>query len=309
MKGSISVVVPLYNEEKNVLLFYDSLKAVLSNMKNDHEIIFVDDGSKDRTFFYSNELHKKDKKVKVIQFQKNYGKAAALSAGFEEAKGDIIITMDGDLQDDPIEIPRFVAELEKGYGLVSGWKKKREDPFGKRFFSKLFNALAAAVTGVKIHDFNCGFKAYKAKAAKALNIYGELHRYIPALVYWNGYKVGEIAVRHHARKYGKSKYGVSRLFKGFFDLITVKFLTGYKKKPMHLFGLIGFLLSLLGLITMIKVMWDRYFTTPPLSLDRPLLMMSVFTIMVAMQFISLGLIGELISSSTKEEYKIKKKLE
>ncbi|MDO8740502.1 MAG: glycosyltransferase family 2 protein [Candidatus Woesearchaeota archaeon] len=303
----ISVVVPLYNEEKNVLLFYNSLKAVLNNMKNDHEIIFVDDGSRDRTFFYVNELNKKDKKVKAVQFQKNYGKAAALSAGFEEAKGAIIITMDGDMQDDPVEIPRFVAELEKGYGLVSGWKQKRQDPFGKRFFSKLFNALAAAVTGVKIHDFNCGFKVYKAKAAKTLNIYGELHRYIPALVYWNGYKVGEIAVRHHARKYGKSKYGVSRLFKGFYDLITVKFLTGYKKKPMYLFGTVGILLGLLGIIAAIKVLWDRYANI--VSMDRPLLMLSVLLIVLAVQFISLGFIGELISSSSKEEYKIKKKLE
>ncbi|MBI2129432.1 glycosyltransferase family 2 protein [Candidatus Woesearchaeota archaeon] len=303
----ISVVVPLYNEEKNVLLFYNSLKAVLNTMKNEHEIIFVDDGSRDRTFFYLNDLNKKDKKVKAVQFQKNYGKAAALSAGFEEAEGDIIITMDGDLQDDPVEIPRFVSELEKGYGLVSGWKQKRQDPFGKRLFSKLFNALAAAVTGVKIHDFNCGFKAYKAKAAKTLNIYGELHRYIPALVYWNGYKVGEIAVRHHARKYGKSKYGVSRLFKGFYDLITVKFLTGYKKKPMHLFGTVGILLGLLGLIAAIKVLRDRYVNI--VSMDRPLLMLSVLLIVLAVQFISLGFIGELISSSSREEYKIKKKLE
>jgi len=302
----ISIIIPTYNEEKNIPLLYKSLNSVLG--KYNYEIIFVDDGSIDNTFNIIEDISQKDKKVKVISFQRNYGKSAALSAGFDNSKGDIIITLDADLQDDPKEIPRFVEKIKNGYDLVVGWKFKRKDPLTKIIPSKFFNFLTSVLTKVKIHDINCGFKAYRKGVVKNINVYGELHRYIPILAFWKGYKIGEIKIEHHPRKYGKSKYGTSRLFKGFIDLITVKFLTTYGRKPLHLFGLIGFLCFFFGIISglYLTVVW---FIEKGIG-DRPLLMLAVLLVVLGVQFISLGLLGEMvIHDRKKKNYQIRSKLE
>lgn len=291
----LSVIIPAYNEEKNIVLLYHKLKNVLDNLNRKYEIIFINDGSTDKTLSVLKGI--KDKKVKIISFQKNIGKSASLSVGFKEASGDIIITMDADLQDEPGEIPRFIAAL-KGYDMVSGWKHKRKDPISKIIPSRIFNFLVSKVTGVKIHDFNCGFKAYKKNVVKRIYVYGELHRYIPALAKWKGFKVGEIKVEHHKRMFGKSKYGISRIGNGFFDLITVKFLMTFGKKPLHFFGSIGFLCTLLGMI--VGIYLTRLWFLGESIGQRPLLILSVLLVVLGVQFISIGLLGEMICRNREE---------
>ncbi|AKB82207.1 Glycosyltransferase [Methanosarcina barkeri 3] len=303
-KPNLSIIIPVHNEEENILELYERLYSTLSLpslIETTYEIIFIDDGSTDGTF---EEIKKiKNSKVKVVRFQRNYGKAAALSCGFKRSKGDFVITMDGDLQDDPKEIPRFIEELKR-YDMVSGWKNKRQDPISKTLPSKVFNRLTRFITGVEVHDFNCGYKAYNNYVVKNINLYGELHRYIPALVYWKGYTVGEIEVEHHPRVHGESKYGIERLLKGFLDLITVTFLMMYKKRPLHVFGGIGILFGLSGVIISIYliVLWAAGLKIG----DRPLLMLGILLTVTGAQFISLGLIGELITNSrNNDDYVIK----
>jgi glycosyltransferase involved in cell wall biosynthesis len=303
-KPNLSIIIPVHNEEENILELYGKLYSTLSLpslIEITYEIIFIDDGSTDGTF---EEIIKiKNSKVKVVRFQRNYGKAAALSCGFKRSKGDFVITMDGDLQDDPKEIPRFIEELKK-YDMVSGWKNKRQDSISKTLPSKVFNRLTRFITGVKVHDFNCGYKAYNNDVVKNINLYGELHRYIPVLVYWKGYTVGEIEVEHHPRVHGESKYGIERLLKGFLDLITVTFLMMYKKRPLHVFGGIGILFGLSGVIISIYliVLWATGLKIG----DRPLLMLGILLTVTGAQFISLGLIGELITNSrNNDDYIIK----
>lgn len=303
----ISIIIPVYNEQDNIAELYAQLKKVLDPAGKSYEIIFVDDGSKDSTLKKIEELNKKDRKVKLIAFTRNFGKAYALMAGFRESKGNIVFTMDGDLQDDPKEIPRFIAEMNKGYDLVNGWKFKRHDPITKTLPSKFFNWITRKVTGVDVHDSNCGFKAYKRKVIQNIKIHGELHRYIPALASWKGYKVGEIKVEHHPRIHGKSKYGVERLMKGFLDLITIRFLTKYTRRPLHFFGPIGILSILLGVIAGAYLTWG-WFMGIGIG-NRPLLFLAILLIVVGVQFISLGLLGEMIANiDRKEDYVIKKKL-
>jgi glycosyltransferase involved in cell wall biosynthesis len=303
-KPNLSIIIPVHNEEENILELYERLYSTLSLpslIEITYEIIFIDDGSTDGTFEEINKI--KNSKVKVVRFQRNYGKAAALSCGFKRSKGDFVITMDGDLQDDPKEIPRFIEELKR-YDMVSGWKNKRQDPISKTLPSKVFNRLTRFITGVKVHDFNCGYKAYNNYVIKNINLYGELHRYIPALVYWKGYTVGEIEVEHHPRVHGESKYGIERLLKGFLDLITVTFLMMYKKRPLHVFGGIGILFGLSGVIISIYliVLWAIGLKIG----DRPLLMLGILLTVTGAQFISLGLIGELITNSrNNDDYIIK----
>ncbi len=297
----LSIVVPVYNEEENVRPLYTQIRDTLSSTGISYEIIFIDDGSKDKTFDNIRDVGAEN--VRVIRFQKNYGKSAALSCGFKSAKGKVIITMDGDLQDDPREIPRFLAELEK-YDMVSGWKYHRKDPLTKTLPSRVFNKLTRWITGVNIHDFNCGYKAYHERVARNVNLYGEMHRYIPALAAWKGYSVGEIAVDHRPRMHGKSKYGMTRLIKGLLDLITVKFLISYSRRPLHLFGAIGFLISALGGAACLYLLylWARGISIG----DRPLLMLGTLLIFIGIQFISIGLIGELIVSGRNyDEWLIK----
>ncbi|MFW3146241.1 MAG: glycosyltransferase family 2 protein [Thermoplasmatota archaeon] len=248
-KVRISVVVPVYNEQDNIKPLHKRIKEELQKITPDHEVLFVDDGSTDRTLKRIRELMEKDRKTRVITFWRNFGKANALSAGFKHAGGELIFTMDGDLQDDPSEFKHFIKELDKGYDVVTGWKYHRKDPLGKKLPSKLFNHLIRRMTGVKVHDANCGFKLYRREVVEMVDVYGEFHRYIPIIAHWRGFRVGEIKVKHHRRRSGRSKYGLERLFKGFMDLFTIAFLSKWGRSPFYLFSagaLLLFLASLAG---------------------------------------------------------------
>ncbi len=306
----LSIIIPLFNEDKNLNALYGELKSSLKSLGKSYEMVFIDDGSNDNSWSVLEKLRATDEDVKGIQFRKNSGKAAALSAGFKYAQGKIIVTMDADLQDDSREIPKFVDKLNEGYDLVSGWRFERQDPMSKTLPSKIFNYLTSRLTKIRIHDFNCGFKAYRQEVVKDIELYGELHRYIPVLAHWKGYKVGEIKVKHHPRAHGESKYGLVRLFRGFTDLLTVTFLSRYMKKPLHLFGAVGLLLFLLGFIVNVYflVLW---LLGQGIWL-RPLLLLGVLLMLIGFQVISTGLIGEIIVSSrgkTDDEYSIKRFLE
>ena len=298
LRVDISVVVPLYNEEQNLRILHDEITEALRKCERSYEIIYVNDGSTDGSDAVLEDLAV-DSDVTVIRLRRNFGKAVALSAGFKEARGSIIITMDADLQDNPIEIPRFIAGIESGYDLVSGWKFKRQDPLSKTLPSKLFNKVVSKSIGLDLHDFNCGFKAYSRNLVNHLRIYGELHRYIPALAYGDGFKVTEISVDHRPRRHGKSKYGWERYTRGFLDLLTVLFITRYTKKPLHLFGSIGMMLMLMGMSvnSYLAVLW---FMGQKIG-HRPLLSLGVLLLVLGVQFVSTGLLGEMITRGLKQE--------
>lgn len=305
-KYDVSFVIPLKNEVETIEALYRGIVENTTPLGLSFEIIFIDDGSTDGSFDVIKRLSKEDDRVKGIRFRRNFGKSSALSAGFKLAKGDIVITMDADLQDDPKEIPRFIETINNGYDVVSGWKKIRHDPPSKTLPSRFFNKLTSWATGVKIHDFNCGFKAYRNEVVKSLDIYGELHRYIPALAYSKGFMVGEIVVTHHPRKFGASKYGWERLFKGFLDLFTVVFLTRFIKRPMHVFGSTGVLLFFIGLIINLYLVLHKFITGALIG-NRPLLTLGVLCMILGVQSLSIGLLGEMINNLThgqKEEYYI-----
>lgn len=304
----ISVVVPLFNEEESIRILGREIKRVITAFNNNFEVIFVDDGSTDGSLRALRELNREDQRFKFISFQKNYGKSAALQVGFQQATGDVVITMDADLQDDPAEIPNLLKKLNEGYDLVSGWKKVRFDPFIKRHSSKFFNWMTAIMSGIKIHDFNCGLKAYRKPVTESFRVYGELHRYMPVLANWQGYTVSEIAVQHHPRKFGKTKFGVSRFFKGFIDLVTVTFLTRYIKRPMHLFGFFGALAFLVGLLVNGYLSYEWFIGNRNLS-NRPLLFFGILMIIVGVQFFTTGLLGEMMVHNFQDskEYRIKEK--
>ena len=254
----ISVVIPAYNEEKNVSPLYEKLKEVLDQLKKDYEIIFIDDGSTDKTFNELKTLHGSDNNVKIIKFRRNFGQTAALDAGFKEAQGSIIIGMDADLQDDPSEIPRMFKKIDEGYDVVGAWRFKRKDSFSKKIFSKFASFLRKVITKEIVHDSGTTFRAYRKECFGDLNLFGEMHRYIPYLLIWKGFKFTEIKVRHHKRKYGQTKYNFKRLLKGFLDLLVVKFWMQYSARPVHLFGSIGVISTLLGFLigtylTIIKI--------------------------------------------------------
>jgi glycosyltransferase involved in cell wall biosynthesis len=302
----ISIVIPLYNEEQSLRELFDKIRNVL-HRSGRFEVIFIDDGSTDGSMRVLHELRGRDRRVKIIRFRRNYGKSAALSVGFAKAEGDIVITMDADLQDDPNEIPNLVNEIKKGYDLVSGWKKKRRDPLSKTIPSRFFNFITSVITGIKIHDFNCGLKAYRNEVVKEVEIYGELHRYIPVLAHWLGYKVGELSVQHHQRKYGKTKFGFGRFWKGFLDLLTVIFTTRYMQRPLHLFGFWGLVFFLSGFIIDLYLVILKVTEGMALS-NRPLFVGGILLIIVGVQFISIGLIGELITKTRRapeKEYSIR----
>lgn len=287
----LSFVIPVLNEADSLRQLYREIRANLG--AHTAEVIFIDDGSTDESFAIMQSLAESDHDVKVIKFRRNFGKAAALQKGFDIAAGELVFTMDADLQDDPKEIPAFLDKLAEGYDLVSGWKKKRRDPLHKRIPSKVFNSVTASTFNLKLKDYNCGFKAYRRTLVKELSIYGEMHRYIPALAHSLGFKVGEIAVQHRARQFGKSKYGIERYLRGFFDLMTVKMVTQYVKSPLYLFGRIGLLSTLAGTIITVYLALLKLFWGMPLS-NRPLLFLGMLLILGGLQFISLGLISELI---------------
>lgn len=305
----ISIVIPVYNEEPNVWHLYKELKGVLDRLRKDYEIIFVDDGSTDCTFTRLIEISKKDKRLKAIQLTKNFQKAAALMAGFREASGDIIITLDGDLQDDPNEIPKLLQEI-KNCDLVVGWRYNRVDSIAKKIPSYIFNVLIRIVTGIKLHDSDCNLRAMKGYILKDLNIYGGLYRYIPIMVSNIGYKVREVKVNHRIRLYGKSKYNFKRFFGGVLDLITIKFLMSYTKKPLHLFGFFGFVSSCLGFLLGLYLLVVKYLQGQEIG-NRPLLFLAVLLIVVGIQFFSIGLIGEQITNynyKAGSQYAIKRKV-
>lgn len=294
----LSIVIPVWNEEGNIIPLYKEIKKSVKSIPK-HEIIFIDDGSDDKTFKEIQNLEKKDKKVNYIKLRKHVGKSQALSAGFNAAKGKHVITMDGDLQDDPKEIPRFIKTLkQENLDVVVGWKYDRQDPITKKWPSKIFNKLTAKMTDVNIHDSNCCFKVFKNEVVKDINIYGELHRYIPALAHWKGYRVGEMKVNHRARKHGSSKYGIMRLLIGFLDLLSVKFIVSYSKKPMHLFGSLGVLSLVAGFLINLYLLYIKLAFNIIIG-DRPLLLLGILLMVIGIQFISLGLLGELIVVNRK----------
>ena len=295
-KQMVSIVIPLYNEEDSLIELSLKLYNVLDRMKCNYEVIFVDDGSTDSSFEKIKEINRKNTRFHCIKFRRNYGKSAALAAGFGEAKGDIVITMDADLQDDPEEIPGLIKKINSGFDLVSGWKKVRYDPFIKKHTSKLFNYVTSKVSGVRLHDFNCGIKAYRKDVVKSINIYGEMHRYIPALAHMSGFKVTEKIVKHHARKYGVTKFGPGRFLNGFFDLLTVAFTTKFMSKPLHLFGMLGILSFLAGFLITLYLTILKYAEGQSVS-DRPLFLIGILFIIVGIQFLSLGLIAEMITKT------------
>jgi glycosyltransferase involved in cell wall biosynthesis len=295
----ISVVIPCYNEEPGLRELYSRLCAVLEPVTARFELLFIDDGSRDRSLDILKELHAQDRRVKIIHFRKNFGKAHALSQGFKDCRGEKIITIDADLQDFPEEIPKLLAWLGEGFDLVSGWKRKRDDSFGKRITSRIFNFFTALFTGVKIHDFNCGLKAYRRAVTEELELYGELYRFIPAVAAWKGFRVGEVIVRHGPRRYGKSKYGLERFFRGFFDLLTIVMLTKYTQRPLHFFGGLGMILSVAGFVIDAYLAF-QWFRGTYLS-NRPLLLLGTLLIILGIQFMFFGLLGELIVFSSKKE--------
>ncbi|MFC1550236.1 glycosyltransferase family 2 protein [Candidatus Neomarinimicrobiota bacterium] len=305
LKKSISIVIPIYNEKESLPELVSQITTALSNILN-WEVVFIDDGSIDGSSNELVRLAENDEKIKLIQFHRNFGKSAAMSEGFKLASGDYIITLDADLQDDPAEIPNLVNKLEEGFDLVSGWKKERKDPLNKKIPSRIFNFVTSLLTGVRIHDFNCGIKIYKSVVAKSLDIYGGRHRYIPALAGQKRFKITEIPVNHRPRMFGVTKYGGSRYFHGFFDLISILFLRKYTQQPLHLFGGIGLIGVLLGLCIDLYVLYLKYVVGEPFQKHLALLLLGVFVIVVGFQFFSLGLIGELIARSQhKHEERIK----
>lgn len=304
----ISVVIPVYNEVESVTALHERLARVLRAQSEAYEILFVDDGSTDGTLDRLAEIVAGDEHVRALGFRRNFGKSAALAAGFKEARGARVITMDGDLQDDPDEIGGLLAKLEEGYDLVSGWKRQRHDPFTKTFPSRVFNQLCSWATGVKLHDVNCGFKAYRQEVVKTVRVYGELHRLIPVLAAGRGFRVTELAVKHHPRQHGKSKYGAARFINGILDLLTVLFLGSSRKSPLHVFGRIGGFCLATGLAITLYML-SIWIIEHALRV-RPLLIGGVILVILGIQFISMGLLAEMIVSTHRgeEEYTIGRRL-
>ena len=294
----ISVVVPLLNEEASLEELYREVAAALEARGEPFEVVFVDDGSTDGSGSVLARLHEEHTNVVVIRLRRNFGKAAALKAGFLDERGEIIVTIDADLKDDPAEIPHLLAKLDEGFDLVSGWKTRRNDPWSRRLFSRIFNWTNAVISGVRLHDVNCGLKAYRAEVVQGMRLYGELHRFIPVLAAYQGYRVAEIPVNHRARQHGRSRYGPERYLRGFFDLLSVTFMGRYRYRPLHLFGGVGLLMGALGFIILLYLtmlwFWGH-------GIDgRPLFFLGVLLMVVGVQFVSLGLLSELITSQHEE---------
>lgn len=293
----LSIVIPCYNEGRNVYLLYDRIRKVMSSQRKGYEVLFVDDGSTDSTYKWLMKLKRQaPSTVRLVKFRKNFGQTAAFDAGFKHAKGDIIITMDSDLQNDPADIPALLKKMSQGYDVVSGWRHKRKDSFFKNSFSRLAHFMRKLLTKERIHDSGCSLKAYKRDCFDGLNLYGEMHRYIPAILGWKGYRIGEVRVRHHARKHGKTKYGAVRLFKGFMDLIVVKFWMQWSGRPMHLFGGLGAISLLLGFLSGLYLLYLKIFFKAGIT-DRPLLLLTVLLIIVGIQFLTFGIFGDIMIKS------------
>ena len=303
----ISVVVPLLNEERSLETLYAEIAAALESEGYSFEVVFVDDGSVDGSMSVLTQLHDEMANVVVVHLRRNFGKAAALQAGFLHARGNVIVTIDADLQDDAAEIPNLLAKLDEGVDLVSGWKTRRNDPVFRRLFSRIFNWATAVVSGVQLHDVNCGLKAYRAEVLQGIRLYGELHRFIPILAAYSGFRVAEIPVNHRARQHGRSRYGPERYLRGFFDLMSVTFMGRYRHRPLHLFGGVGVLMGALGfvILTYLTVIW---LLGEGIG-HRPLLTLGVLLVVVGIQFVSLGLLSELITSQHEERMDERQRIE
>ena len=304
---NLSIIIPLYNEEESIGELNKRLKEVLVKLKINYEILYIDDGSRDTSVKILRTLSAQDEHLRIIELKRNFGKSIALAVGFEQVLGDLVVTMDADLQDDPGEIPRLIEKINSGYDLISGWKYKRKDPFVKILSSKIFNFTVSLLSGLKIHDFNCGFKIYKQEVVKSIEVYGELHRFLPFLAYQQGFKVGELKVKHNTRQFGESKYGRSglkRLSNYILDPINVVFLTKYQRKPAHFFGNVGLISFGIGLLISLylTIIW---FTGQAIG-NRPLLFLGVLLMIIGIQLVSMGFLGELIVreniSKSKDKY-------
>jgi glycosyltransferase involved in cell wall biosynthesis len=296
---SLSVIIPLYNEKDSLRELYTRLCGELKKTGLISEIIFVDDGSRDGSDRILEAIQKDDKRVRIIRFRRNFGKSAALCAGFEKATGDIVLTIDADLQDEPAEMHKLIEKLRDGNDLVSGWKKKRKDPISRKIASRIYNLITAFFTGVPLHDMNCGFKAYRREVIEEITVYGEMHRYIPVLASYKGFRIAEVRVAHNKRRNGSSKFGMGRYFGGFFDLLTVIMLTRYNRKPLHIFGIIGMGMISAGMVIEIYLtigwfygMWIE---------DRPAFMLGILLLIVGVQFMSFGLVAEMLAWATRRE--------
>src|SRR2546421_11124877 len=294
----ISVVVPVHDEERTVALLFDELQAALEPVDEPWEAVFVDDGSMDGSCAALTRLHAMHDNVRVVRLRRNFGKATALATGFDQARGGAVVTIDAALQADPAEIPRLRAKLDEGFDLVSGWKAHRRDPLSRRALSRIFNWVTGRVSGLRLHDMNCGLKAYRAEVVKELRLYGELHRFIPVLAQYRGFRGAELPVNHRAREHGRSRHGVERYLRGFLDLLTVSFIGRYRHRPLHLFGGLGLILGLFGVailvyLTVVKALGHAIG-------ERPLLTLGVLLVVVGLQFFSLGLISEMLTSQHEE---------
>ena len=297
----VSIVVPLLNEEESLRELFTVISETMQRVKKSYEVIFVDDGSTDKSFEVLTALHSHYPTIiKAIRFRRNFGKSAALSAGFKEARGEYIVTMDADLQDDPNEIPSLIEMLGDSYDLISGWKKKRQDSFIFTLPSQIANTITSKMTGLRIHDLNCGLKIYRRIVAKELKIYGDLYRYIPILAHQAGFRVGEKIVQHHPRKYGHSKYTVGKFYRGFLDLLTILFTAKYIRRPLHLFGVWGIVSFLIGAAIDGYLSLEWFLGLTSIS-NRPLFLVGFLFIIIGVQFVSLGLLGEMISRHERNE--------
>ncbi len=300
----LSIIVPVLNESESLPKLYEEILTVANKTSLDFELIFIDDGSKDGSWEIVENLSAEDDRVSGIPYRRNFGKAPALTAGMRAASGQVIMMMDADLQDDPAEIPRFLEKLEEGYDVVNGWKENRLDPWHKVYPSKVFNWMVAKLTGLRLHDHNCGFKLFRSEVAAEIRIYGELHRFIPVLAFSRGFEVSEIPVHHRKREFGHSKYGVKRFVRGLLDLFTVKFLTGYGQRPQHMLGTFGLLFIMLGMagLSYLGVTWllmNVFEVMEPMPIGtRPMLAYSVAALLLGAQAKSLGLLAELIVANT-----------
>jgi|SRR5688572_29093629 len=310
---NLSVVVPLYNEAESLPELSEWISRVMDTNNFSYEVILVDDGSRDNSWQVIKKLAEKNSNIKGIRFRRNYGKSAALNSGFEVAKGDVIITMDADLQDSPDEIPELYRMIKNGDDLVSGWKKKRHDPLSKTIPTRLFNWTTRRMSGIKnLHDFNCGLKAYRHEVVKSIEVYGEMHRYIPVLAKWAGFtRITEKVVEHHPRKYGKTKFGLERFINGFLDLLSITFVSRFGKKPMHLFGLFGTLSFLMGFGIAVKLAIDKYVYDIFNMTDRPLFYFGILAMIIGTQLFVAGFLGELIARNSldRNSYEIAERLD
>jgi len=299
-KIDLSIVIPIYNEKQSINSLYKNLNSVLPELDKSYEVILIDDGSMDETYDELLKIHQKNNAYKIIKFRRNFGQTAAMKAGFDYSRGDVVITLDADLQNDPADIPEMLDKLNDGYDIVSGWRKHRKDnTLIRNFPSAIANRIISALTGVYLHDYGCTLKAYRKEVIKNLELYGEMHRYIPALASWMGVKIAEIPVRHHSRKFGKAKYGISKTIRVILDIMVVKFLLSYSQKPIQVFGLIGLITGAVGFIVTAYLTIMRIFFNQGLA-NRPLFTLSIFMILLGIQLITMGLLAELIMRTYHE---------